>query len=71
MANTDLAEKMLARANADNLPEAHSLRTNAVEFDTATRGFFAEPRSVTVASFMRAWARARKAWCEYSGESLL
>ena len=71
MASTDLSEKMLARAEADKLPAAHPLRVNAAEFDTATKGFFAEPQIVPVAAFMGAWARARKAWCQYTGEPLL
>lgn len=68
---TDLAGWMLARADADGLPADHQLRTLAKAFDEATRGYMAEPQTVTVKDFMAAWARADRAWCDYSGEALV
>jgi hypothetical protein len=68
---TGLSIQMRARADADGLPPDHDLRTKAVAFDEATRGFYAEPQTVPVAKFMGAWARARRAWCDYTGEPLL
>lgn len=43
----------------------------ADKFEAAARGFYAEKQTVTVASFLGAFARARRAWCEYSGEPLV
>ena len=68
---TDLSVKMIARADADGLPADHELRVLAGQFDAATDGFYATPQTVTVQGFMGAWARARKAWCAYSGEALV
>lgn len=67
----DLAEKMLARADADRLPPDHRLRVRAVEFDRAAKGYFADPQTVPVKPFFGAWARARRAWCDYTGEPLI
>ncbi|MEN6549435.1 MAG: hypothetical protein ABFE07_25600 [Armatimonadia bacterium] len=68
---TDLSAKMLARADADGLPSDHELRRLATQFDEATAGFYAEPQTVPVQKFMGTWARTRRAWCAYSGESLV
>jgi len=68
---TELSQKMIDRANADNLPDDHTLRNLAKLFDEAATGYFASPQTVTVKSFMGHWARARKAWCEYTGEPLI
>lgn len=68
---TDLAEKMVARADADGLPPEHELRIKAAAFDTATAGFYGAEQTVSVAQFMGCWARARKTWCAYSGEPLI
>jgi hypothetical protein len=68
---TDLSEKMHARANADGLPAAHELRTRAVIFDAAAQGYYADPQTVPVQAFMSAWAKARRAWCLYSGEPMI
>jgi hypothetical protein len=68
---TDLSEKMIARADADSLPPDHSLRTHAVAFDKAANGFYADPQTVDVKTFVGHWARARRAWCDYSGEELI
>lgn len=69
--DTDLATKMLAVANRDNLPQEHILRTLAEDFECAVKGFFGEPKTCDVKKFMGCWARARKAWCEYTGEPLI
>lgn len=68
---TDLSKKMRSRADADGLPADHHLRTLADAFDASTKGFYAQPQTVTTGIFMRDWTRARRAWCDYSGESLL
>lgn len=69
--NTDLSGKMLRRADADGLPPEHLLRVLAAGFDAATTAYFDHPQACDVKTFMRAWVRARRTWCEYSGESLV
>lgn len=71
MSHTDLSASMRKRADADGLPPDHELRRRAEEFDRATIGHMATPRTVDVKSFVGAWARARKAWCSYTGEPLI
>jgi hypothetical protein len=69
--NTELAKRMVARADADGLGADHQLRDLATKFEAAAVGFYSEPQTVTVKSFMGAWARARRAWCNYTGEPLI
>lgn len=66
-----LGEKMRKRADADGLPDDHELRVLADKFDGAADGFYAEQQTVTAPAFMGAYARARRAWCAYSGEPLV
>lgn len=68
---TDLSKWMRERADADELPDDHDLRTLATGFDEAALGFFGEPQTHTVKQFMGAWSRARRAWCDYVGLPLL
>lgn len=67
--STELSAQMRRKADDDNLDCDHSLRLLADEFDEAAKAFAAE--QCTVREFMGAWARARKAWCEYSGLPLV
>ncbi|OJU22715.1 MAG: hypothetical protein BGN95_03875 [Sphingomonas sp. 66-10] len=67
---TDLSDKMRSLADLDH-PRAVELREKAGAFDVAATGFYAEPQTVTVKSFLGAWARARRLWSECSGEPLL
>lgn len=62
---TDLGEKIIARADRDGLPVDHPLRVVAENFNEAVASG-AEPRKL-----IGAWARARRLWCEYSGEPLI
>jgi hypothetical protein len=62
---------MVERANADKLPQDHELRKKAEEFEEAAIGLNATPQTCGIKKFMGCWARARKAWCNYSGESLI
>ena len=71
MESTELSKKMRERADADALPFMHPLRTRADEFDAATSGYHADPPTKDVKQFMGAWARARRAWCDYTGEELI
>lgn len=68
---TELAKKMVARADRDKLPENHPMRTRAAEFDDATQKYLATPQKMGVRAFMGFWARARKAWCNHTGDALL
>jgi hypothetical protein len=69
--DTELAKRMIARSDADSLAADHPLRDLAAKFETAATGFYSEPQTVSVKSFMGAWARARRAWCDYTGEPLI
>lgn len=68
---TMLSSRMIMRADADKLPEEHELRVLAAEFDAASSGFLATQQTVSVATFMGIYAKTRKAWCAYSGDSLV
>lgn len=70
-AQTDLAKKMLARADADGLADDHPLRVKAVAFDEASVAFYSGQQTVDVRTFTAHWCRARRAWSDYSGEPLL
>lgn len=60
------------RELADNGHErAAELRAKAEEFEDKTRGFYADPQTCNVKSFLGAWARARRLWSECSGEPLI
>lgn len=58
----DLADKGHERAS--------ELRAKADEFEDKARGFYAEPQTCDVKSFMGAWARASQLWSVCSGELL-
>ena len=68
---TDLSNKMLERAERDNLPADHELRIAAHAFATACAGFYGDPQTCPIKTFMGTWARTRKLWCKYSCESLV
>ena len=65
---TDLSDKMRALAAGKDLPHFEEL---AHDFDAAASGFYAEPQVVSEREFLRAWARARRAWCAETGEPLI
>jgi hypothetical protein len=69
--NTDLSKKMIARADRDGLTGSHDLRIKAHAFNEAYAGIFSDPPTCTTPKFMGCWARARVAWCNYTGEPLL
>jgi hypothetical protein len=68
---TELGDKMRARADLDGLPADHEMRLLAGEFDKAAYGYAGEPQTYSVKQFMGHWARARKCWCNYTGEPLI
>ena len=69
MVETSLANRMRALAEKrDDLPEG--FLAAADKFDAATAGFYASPPTVGVAKFVGSFARARRLWCEATGEEL-
>lgn len=70
MTETNLSERMrrLAETRKD-LPE--NWLKLADDFDTATAGYFTDPPTVDVKRFMGCFARARRAWCDVTGEPLV
>jgi hypothetical protein len=62
-----LYEKMLELADGDKLTADHILRQRANELKEIIEG----PGEITPKRFLGRWARARKAWCEYTGEPLV
>lgn len=62
---------MTARADRDGLPPEHEMRVSAEIFAAAIKGYFGEPQTCAVKAFFGRWARARAAWCRYTGEPLI
>lgn len=50
---------------------AEELREKAKAFDAAAAGFYAEEQTVGAKSFLGAYARARRLWCDITGEPLV
>ena len=65
--NTDLARIMIARADADELPPDHELRTLAQAFDKATDALNSADGNHDMRAFLGAWSRARACWSRYAG----
>jgi hypothetical protein len=69
MADNDLPTKM------DNLAKSHprsvELAQNASALRVAINGYWGEQQTVDVRKFVGAWARARRIYCESSGEPLI
>jgi len=68
---SDLGTVMRARADKDKLPTDHLLRILADRFDLDLNGYMAQEQTSTARQFLASWAKARKAWCAYSGEPLI
>ena len=68
---SDLGAVMRARADKDNLPADHLLRTLADRFDLDLNGYMAQEQTSTARQFLSSWARARRAWGAYSGDQLI
>lgn len=66
MAETELGKKM--RALACEHPHLSEL---ADKFDAAAKGFYSQPQTVTPQSFLGHYARARRAYCNVTGEDLV
>jgi short subunit dehydrogenase-like uncharacterized protein len=67
---TALSERMHALADTGHA-RAAELREKADAFDVATAGCFAEPQPHSVAQMVGACARARRLWCDITGEPLV
>ncbi len=67
---TDLSIKMHMLADTGH-EQAVELREKADAFDAATKGFYSDPQTVEVKKFMGAFARARRLWCNVTGEPLV
>lgn len=61
---TPLAIKMRTAADVEGLPADHKLRVLADGLDAATE-------EGNVPRLLSAWAKARKCWCDHSGEELI
>lgn len=68
---TNLSERMrnLHAAGTHDLPQ--NWLELADNFDAATQAFWCESPTISVMQFMGHFARARKAWCAVTGESLV
>ena len=66
-----LSEAMIALADGYGLPDHHKMRVLARQFNDATDGYYADPPTHTQKRFIGAWTRARKAWCEFTGDPLI
>lgn len=69
--DTELAKKMIARADTDNLPPDHEVRLAARLFEDAARGYFSDPQTVNVRKCIGQWAKTKKVWSAYSGEPMI
>ncbi|WP_439392570.1 hypothetical protein ACRQ5Q_24420 [Bradyrhizobium sp. PMVTL-01] len=67
---TALSEKMHALADGGHA-RAAELREKADAFDAATQGFYAQPQTCTVQKFFGHHVRARRLWCDITGEPLI
>jgi hypothetical protein len=43
----------------------------ADDFEAATTGFYSDSQTVDAKSFLGAWARARRLWCDTTGDPLI
>lgn len=50
---------------------ARDLRDKAEQLEDAIAGFYGTPQTVKVVAFLGAWARARKLYCDHTGEPLI
>lgn len=64
---TPLSEKMAAYRG----PYQDEIHEKGKALKEAAAGFYGDPQTVSAKKFLGCWARARKAWCEVSGEPLV
>ncbi|EGR2141056.1 hypothetical protein D0810_15060 [Vibrio cholerae] len=66
--DTELAKKMIARADADNLHQDHEMRVLAAKFEFAATNL---DREDGAKKMLGCWARAKRCWSNYTGEPLI
>lgn len=66
---TELSAKM--RKLAETHLRGEELREKAEAFDIAANGYYADPQTCSAPKFLGCFARARKLWCELTGEPLV
>lgn len=64
-----LHARMIAKANDDNLPADHPMRVVASELHRAILGT-RSTKNIPAGKILGTWARARRIWCDYTGEPL-
>lgn len=69
-ATTKLGDQMRALADTGHI-RAEELREKAAAFDAGAIGFYSDPQTVDVKKFVGTFARARRLWCDITGESLI
>ena len=67
---TELGQRMRALA-ATGHERAAELIEKAEAFDAACAGFYGEPQTCDVRKFLGCFARARRLWCDVTGEALV
>lgn len=67
---TALSERMHALADTGHA-RAVELREKADAFDVATAGLFTVPPTCSVPKMVGCFARARRLWCDITGEPLV
>ena len=70
MSTTPLWDRMRLLANNGH-PRADELNAKADEFEEKAAGYYADPPTVEAKSFLGAFARARRLWCDITGEPLV
>lgn len=66
MTATPFGDQM--RALAVDHPRHDELIQRADEFEAAVAGFYATPQTVDAKRFLGCWARARRIYCDITGE---
>lgn len=66
--DTELAKKMIARADADNLHQDHEMRVLAARFEFSATNL---DREDGAKKMLGCWARAKRCWINYTGEPLI
>lgn len=69
--DTGLAKKMVGIADAEGLPDDHAMRVRADDFERAVLDVYAVPQRCSIKRFMGIWARARRAYIEHTGKSVM
>jgi hypothetical protein len=65
-----LAGRMRERAKTDNT-HSFELIDKAAKLEAASAGFFSEKQTHSAQQLLGSWARARRLWCDLTGESVI